>query len=243
MPPRNVNPKKRTRRSEITVEKDLPKKINPRSLKIKEIFPKNERQENAFVSLEENIITFLQGEAGTGKTFLAVYQALWALKEDEVDKIVICRPAVDAGESLGFLPGDFSEKVSPYMRPIYNYMEELIGLHAFEALKECKYIEVLPFAYMRGVTLSRCFIIFDETQNATKSQLKMALTRIGEGSIVAVTADPTQIDLKSQVDSAVNDFFRFKNAKGIGFIEFTDEDVVRSKIVKKILECYKDTSK
>ncbi len=179
------------------------------------------------------------GPAGTGKTWLAVASAVDALKKDEVQRIVLVRPAVEAGEKLGFLPGDLAQKVDPYLRPLYDALYEMLGFEVVERLQERNVIEVAPLAFMRGRTLNDAFVILDEAQNTTSEQMKMFLTRIGFGSTAVVTGDITQIDLPSKTMSGlrqVTDVLR--GVEGISFTWFTSQDVVRHPMVQRIVEAY-----
>ena len=190
-------------------------------------------------TVNNNDISFAVGPAGTGKTYLAVAFAVAALKNKDVSKIVITRPAVEAGENLGFLPGDLKEKIDPYLNPIYDALRDMIQSDRLDNLMERKVIEVAPLAYMRGRTLHNAFIILDEAQNATKTQMKMFLTRLGVTSKAIVTGDVTQIDLPNRSSSGLIDALRIlKNVKEIGFVEFKGEDVLRHKLVKKIIMAY-----
>lgn len=190
-------------------------------------------------NIRENDIVFGVGPAGTGKTYLAVAMAVHALKNKEVQKILLARPAVEAGENLGFLPGDLQEKVDPYLRPLYDALFDIIGRDAALRLKEKEIIEVVPLAYMRGRTLDNAFIILDEAQNTTKEQMKMFLTRLGFGSKAVVTGDVTQIDLPKKRMSGLSDALRIlKDVEGIKFTYFDEADVVRHPLVKRIIRAY-----
>ncbi len=196
----------------------------------------------AYVSaIRSNELTFGIGPAGTGKTYLAMALAVAALKSREVDRLILTRPAVEAGEKLGFLPGDFAQKVDPYLRPLYDAMMEMLGVEACQRMQERGIIEVAPLAYMRGRTLSNAFIILDEAQNTTGEQMKMFLTRIGSGSRVVVTGDPTQIDLphgkRSGLDEAVA---VLEGTEGIAIIRMTHMDVVRHSLVQAIVQAYEE---
>jgi len=189
--------------------------------------------------VNDNDITFAVGPAGTGKTYLAVAFAVAALKNKIVERIVITRPAVEAGENLGFLPGDLKEKIDPYLNPIYDALRDMIKNDRLEKLMDRKIIEVAPLAYMRGRTLQNAFIILDEAQNATKTQMKMFLTRLGVTSKAIVTGDITQIDLPKKSSSGLLDALKIlKNVKEIGFVNFEENDVLRHKLVKKIIMAY-----
>ncbi|AFK05297.1 PhoH family protein [Emticicia oligotrophica DSM 17448] len=184
-------------------------------------------------------IVFATGPAGTGKTYTAVALAVKALKEKQVKKIIITRPAVEAGENLGFLPGDLKEKIDPYLRPIYDALEDMIQSEKLKFYIENRTIEIAPLAYMRGRTLNNAFILLDEAQNTTPMQIKMFLTRMGPLSKAIITGDKTQIDLPSKQKSGLADaLYILKDVKGIGFIELDDRDVVRHRLVRDILKAY-----
>lgn len=196
-------------------------------------------QEKLVVLSKEHDIVFAIGPAGTGKTYTAVTLAVAALKERRVKKIVLCRPAVEAGESLGFLPGDFREKVDPYLRPLYDALEDMIERHKLMGYLEQNVVEIVPLAYMRGRTLNGSFVILDEAQNATKGQMKMFLTRLGAGSRSIVTGDITQSDLpKSNLSGLIHARRVLRNVDDISFVDFTRADVVRHKLVKDIIAAY-----
>ena len=184
-------------------------------------------------------LVFGIGPAGTGKTYLAMISALHSLLEGSVQKIVLARPAVEAGEALGFLPGDLEEKLLPYLRPLYDAMDEVLGPVEARKLIETGVVEIAPLAYMRGRTLSRCFALLDEAQNATSSQMMMFLTRLGEGSKMVVTGDLTQIDLPSKKESGLLQAMKvLSNVKGLCFHEFDHNDVVRHPLVSRIISAY-----
>ena len=196
-------------------------------------------QRNYVDAIKKNDITFGIGPAGTGKTYIAVAMAINALKNKDVEKIILARPAVEAGERLGFLPGDLQEKVDPYLRPLYDALYDILGREATLRLKEKETIEVVPLAYMRGRTLDNAFIILDEAQNATKEQMKMFLTRMGFGSKVIVTGDITQVDLPRGKRSGLVDAVSIlKGVEGIAFCTLTDSDVVRHPLVRRIVNAY-----
>ena len=190
-------------------------------------------------SIRQNSVVFGIGPAGTGKTYLAVCLAVQAMKQKQVDKIILTRPAVEAGEKLGFLPGDLQTKVDPYLRPLYDALQEMLGLETYTKLMERGSIEIAPLAYMRGRTLSNAFIILDEAQNSTREQMKMFLTRLGDGSKMVITGDVTQIDLpdgkKSGLDHAAS---VLKDVEGIGIVRLNDKDVVRNPLVMRIVRAY-----
>ena len=190
-------------------------------------------------AIEKNSVVFGIGPAGTGKTYLAVALAALAYKNKEVEKIILTRPAVEAGEKLGFLPGDLGAKVDPYLRPLYDALQEMFGLETFNRLVEKGSIEIAPLAYMRGRTLSNAFIILDEAQNATREQMKMFLTRMGEGSKIVVTGDVTQIDLPREVMSGlIHASEILVNIPKIAIIRLTAKDVVRHPLVQAIVSAY-----
>lgn len=190
-------------------------------------------------AIRKHDICFGIGPAGTGKTYLAVAMAINSLKNKEVEKLILARPAVEAGERLGFLPGDLQEKVDPYLRPLYDALYEMLGRDAALRLKEKEVIEVVPLAYMRGRTLDNAFIILDEAQNATKEQMKMFLTRMGFGSKMIITGDITQVDLPSGKASGLTDAMHIlKNVEGIAFCKLKDTDVVRHPLVRRIVNAY-----
>ena len=185
-------------------------------------------------------INFGIGDAGTGKTYLAVAKAVEALLSDKVQRIVLIRPAVEAGEKLGFLPGDLSQKVDPYLRPLYDGLYEMLGMEKTSKLIEKEVIEVAPLAYLRGRTLNNAFIIMDESQNTTVEQMKMVLTRIGFGSKAVINGDLTQVDLPKHITSGLNHVIQvLNNIDGIGITEFSSKDVIRHPIVRKIIDAYK----
>jgi len=193
----------------------------------KQIKCKTLGQKNYVSAIKKNTVTFGVGPAGTGKTYLAVCMAVSAFKSKQVERIVLTRPAVEAGEKLGFLPGDLQEKVDPYLRPLYDALQELLGLETYAKLLERHAIEVAPLAYMRGRTLSGAFIILDEAQNTTKEQMKMFLTRLGEGSKAVVTGDVTQIDLDGKQSGLVHATKILDGVEGVAVCTLTAQDVVR----------------
>lgn len=205
----------------------------------KPIRSKTVGQKRYIEAIRKNEMVFGIGPAGTGKTYLAMAMAITAFKNGEVDRLVLTRPAVEAGEKLGFLPGDLQDKVDPYLRPLYDALFEIMGTEAFERNMEKGLIEVAPLAYMRGRTLENAYIILDEAQNTTPEQMKMFLTRFGAGSKVVVTGDITQIDLPGGKRSGLKEVQHIlKDIKGIAFIEFTENDVVRHRLVQRIIEAY-----
>ncbi len=197
------------------------------------------RQRDYLREVQANDLTFGIGPAGTGKTYLAVACAVDALERDAVKRIVLTRPAVEAGERLGFLPGDLAQKVDPYLRPLYDALYDLFGFDRVQKLFEKNMIEIAPLAYMRGRTLNHAFVILDEAQNTTPEQMKMFLTRIGFGSKAVITGDVTQIDLpRGQSSGLVQAQHVLRNVKGIGFTYFTSKDVVRHPLVARIIDAY-----
>ncbi len=208
------------------------------------IVPKTNGQENYVKTVYKNDVVFCIGPAGTGKTFLAVALAVAALENNEVDRIILCRPAVEAGEHLGFLPGDLKEKVDPYLAPLYDSLGRIFPENKLAQLLEKNYIEVVPLAYMRGRTLDSAYMILDEAQNATALQMKMFLTRLGIGSQAIVTGDITQIDLQKRSDSGLIQVTNIlNNVEGIGFITLDPSDVVRHSLVMKIIQAYDENLK
>ncbi|MGN1345060.1 MAG: PhoH family protein [Traorella sp.] len=203
------------------------------------IYPKTIGQRILIQNMEKNDIVFASGVAGTGKTYLAVVYAISQLKKGMFSRIILTRPAVEAGESLGFLPGDLKEKVDPYLRPLYDALYDMLGNEQVAKLMEKDVIEIAPLAYMRGRTLDNAFIILDEAQNTTKSQMKMFLTRMGFNSKIVITGDTSQIDLVKKKDSGLMQAMNYlKEIDGIGICELTHLDVVRHPLVQKIIECY-----
>ena len=206
----------------------------------KPIRAKNFSQRQYIQTIQHNDLTFGIGPAGTGKTYLAVVMAVAALKRKEVERLILTRPAVEAGESLGFLPGDLKEKVDPYLRPIYDALNSILGAEHTERLIERGVIEIAPLAYMRGRTLEKAFVILDEAQNTTRAQMKMFLTRLGFGSKMIVNGDKSQIDLpKGHEQSGLVDAERLlQNLSHIGFVHFNAADVVRHPVVSEIIKAY-----
>ncbi len=203
------------------------------------IKPKTVNQKKLVESAGKNDLVFAIGPAGTGKTYISVALAVRALKNKKVKKIIITRPAVEAGENLGFLPGDLKEKIDPYLRPIYDALYDMVPSEKLKFYEENKVIEIAPLAYMRGRTLQNAFILLDEAQNTTPMQIKMFLTRMGPNSKVIITGDRSQIDLpKNQKSGLIETVDVLKDIKGIGFVNLAGEDVVRHKLVKQIIEAY-----
>jgi len=200
---------------------------------------KTPNQQKLVDTVMKHDLTFALGPAGTGKTYVSVALAVRALKNKEVKKIIISRPVVEAGESLGFLPGDMKEKVDPYLRPIYDALEDMIAPEKLKFYQENKIIEIAPLAYMRGRTLNNAFVLLDEAQNTTPSQLKMFLTRMGPSAKVMVNGDRSQIDLPTKQKSGLMQALDIlKGVPGIGFVEMSADDVVRHKLVKEIVQAY-----
>ena len=200
---------------------------------------KTKKQLEYFKKVKKNDLVFAIGPAGTGKTFLAVAMALRALKNNDVGRIILTRPAVEAGESLGFLPGDLQEKIDPYLRPLTDALQYMLSPEKYKIMRERNILEINPLAYMRGRTLSNAFIILDEAQNATETQMKMFLTRLGEGSKAIVTGDTTQVDLPYNKKSGLKSIQKIlKGIDGIEFLYFDDKDVIRHRLVADIIKAY-----
>ena len=215
------------------------KEINIKTPK-KSIIPRGKNQKTYINNIQLNEINFGIGPAGTGKTYLAVAAAVDALLNEKVDRIILIRPAVEAGEKLGFLPGDLSQKVDPYLRPLYDALYDMLGTEKTEKLIANGIVEIAPLAYMRGRTLNNSFIIVDESQNTTKEQMKMVLTRMGFGSSLVINGDLTQIDLPKNIKSGLSHAIEVvQGTEGIGFTTFSSADVVRHPLVKKIIDAYK----
>ena len=205
----------------------------------RQVRPKTLGQKNYLNTIKHNAITFGIGPAGTGKTYLAVVMAVAALRNKEVSKIILTRPAVEAGERLGFLPGDLQDKVDPYLRPLYDALQDILGLDSYQKLMAKGIIEIAPLAYMRGRTLENAFIILDEAQNTTDKQMKMFLTRLGFGSRMVVTGDLGQVDLPRGVQSGLREAAEvLANVKGIGIVRLAPLDVIRHDVVTRIVEAY-----
>ncbi len=208
------------------------------------IGPRTKGQSVYLNSVVNNDIVFGIGPAGTGKTFLSMAFALSSLEKNEVDRIILCRPAVEAGENLGFLPGDLKEKVDPYLSPLYDALDAMLPKNKLKIFIEHKKIEIVPLAYMRGRTLDNAFMILDEAQNSTVMQMKMFLTRLGIGSKAIINGDVTQIDLDGNKHSGLIQATKIlKNVSGIGFTYFNDSDIVRHPLVKKIIGAYDNVEK
>lgn len=204
---------------------------------------KTVNQQRLVQAVKDNDLVFALGPAGTGKTYVSVAMAVRALKNKQVRKIIITRPAVEAGENLGFLPGDLKEKIDPYLRPIYDALNDMIPFEKLKFYMEREIIEIAPLAYMRGRTLNNAFILLDEAQNTTPMQMKMFLTRMGPESKMIVTGDATQIDLPHNQKSGLKESARIlQGVKGIGFVELSEKDVVRHKLVRDIIEAYRSAS-
>jgi len=209
----------------------------------KSVIARSKKQSEYIKALKENDIIMSLGPAGTGKSFLAVSVAITLLMEKKIDRVILSRPAVEAGEKLGFLPGDMKEKVDPYLRPLYDALYELFGADKIDKKIETGEIEIAPLAFMRGRTLKNCFAILDEAQNATETQIKMFLTRIGENSKLVVNGDPSQVDLINKRDSGlIKSRNILKDLEEIKIIEFDHNDVVRHPLVSKIIKAYQNKS-
>ena len=218
---------------------EIDKDIICRTIMGKPVKPKTIGQKQYVDAIRKKMIVFGLGPAGTGKTYLAMAMAIQAFKDGEVQRIILTRPAIEAGEKLGFLPGDLQSKIDPYLRPLYDALYQIMGAEAYLHNAEKGLIEVAPLAYMRGRTLDNAYIILDEAQNTTPAQMKMFLTRIGFGSKVIITGDRTQKDLPKDAVSGLDTALRvLKNIDDIGFVELTSKDVVRHPLVQKIVEAY-----
>ncbi|MDC7227168.1 MAG: PhoH family protein [Spirochaetales bacterium] len=208
------------------------------------VYPRSARQASYIESIENNEIVFGVGPAGTGKTYLAVAAALREVLSKNKRKLIITRPVVEAGESLGFLPGDLTQKLNPYLKPIYDSMDSFLSYETIQRMEESRLIEIAPLAYMRGRSLTNSFIILDEAQNTTKTQMKMFLTRIGEGSQAIITGDITQVDLPgSNKSGLIHAVDILKGIDGLSFTFFDTKDVVRKRIVKHIIQAYERSNK
>ncbi len=239
-----IKNEKKSQEADETPEKPLPQGAIYMSCSGKEIFPRTENQKKYIKAAAESDVVFATGPAGTGKTYLAVAMALAALKRKEVKRIVLARPIVEAGERLGFLPGDIEEKVNPYLRPLHDALFSLLGPETFRIYREEQIIETAPLAYMRGRTLENSFIILDEAQNATAEQMKMFLTRMGMFSKAIVTGDITQSDLPGGMPSGLVLAEKiFRNIEQIKFIRLEKTDIVRHPVVSRIIEAYEKWEK
>lgn len=223
----------------LCLQEDQPDDTSQIKTPRKVIKPRTKNQRVYLENMNKYEINFGIGPAGTGKTYLAMAQAIDYLLNKKVEKIILIRPAVEAGEKLGFLPGDLSQKVDPYLRPLYDAMYAMLGFDKAERLMDREIIEIAPLAYMRGRTLSNSFIIMDEGQNTTKEQMKMFLTRMGFNSFAVINGDLTQIDLPNRNHSGLRDALEIlKGTEGIGFTSFSSKDVIRHPLVKKIVDAY-----
>lgn len=232
-----------TRNEDINLE-DMNQHVVGRTLAGKAIMPKTKGQLAFVKAMQDKPIVFAIGPAGTGKTYLAVIQSVTALKKGDVKRIVLTRPAVEAGENLGFLPGDLKEKVDPYLTPLYDALRVCLGNEKTEVLIEKGTIEIAPLAYMRGRTLDDCYVILDEAQNTTTSQMKMFLTRLGFNSKMIITGDITQIDLEHKIKSGLEEASAIlKGIDDIAILHLSSDDVVRHPLVQKIIERYESIKK
>lgn len=223
----------------LCLQEDQPDDTSQIKTPRKVIKPRTKNQRVYLENMNKYEINFGIGPAGTGKTYLAMAQAIDYLLKKKVEKIILIRPAVEAGEKLGFLPGDLSQKVDPYLRPLYDAMYAMLGFDKAERLMDREIIEIAPLAYMRGRTLSNSFIIMDEGQNTTKEQMKMFLTRMGFNSFAVINGDLTQIDLPNRNHSGLRDALEIlQGTEGIGFTSFSSKDVIRHPLVKKIVDAY-----
>jgi phosphate starvation-inducible PhoH-like protein len=206
------------------------------------VYPRSKNQALYIQSMRENEICFCVGPAGTGKTYLAIAQALYTVLSKKMRKLVLTRPVVEAGESLGFLPGDLSQKIDPYLKPLYDAMESLVPYDVIRRMEETRVIEIAPLAYMRGRSLNDCMVILDEAQNTTKEQMKMFLTRIGSGARAVITGDATQIDLPRKAESGLLHAMEIlKGIEGLNFSFLHTADVARNPLVKKIIQAYNES--
>lgn len=229
------------REKKIDLMEEIDRDIICHTIQGKSVKPRTAGQKSYVDAIRDNMVVFGIGPAGTGKTFLGMAMAITAFKNNEVSRIILTRPAIEAGEKLGFLPGDLQSKVDPYLRPLYDALYQIMGPESFQKNMEKGLVEVAPLAYMRGRTLDNAYIILDEAQNTTPAQMKMFLTRIGFGSKVVVTGDKTQKDLAAGTVSGLDMAERvLKNIEGIAFNYLTSQDVVRHPLVQKIVKAYED---
>ena len=227
-----------------TLVTEIDKELICFTLAGKPIKPKTVGQKEYIDKIRDNMIVFGLGPAGTGKTYLAMAMAITAFKKGDVSRIILTRPAIEAGEKLGFLPGDLQSKIDPYLRPLYDALYQIMGAESYQRNADKGLIEVAPLAYMRGRTLDNAFIILDEAQNTTPAQMKMFLTRIGFGSKAIITGDPTQKDLAPPATSGLDIAMKvLRDIEGIGFAQLTSRDVVRHPLVQKIVEAYEKYEK
>ena len=225
------------------IEQPLDQQVVMRFAKGKEVKARSLNQNKYLENIKKHDIVFGIGDAGSGKTFLAVAMGLFMLQQDLVKKLVLVRPVIEAGEQLGFLPGDLSQKIEPYLRPIYDAIEDLVGNEVLEKMMQKKIIEIAPLAYMRGRTLSNSYVILDEAQNCTNIQMKMFLTRLGLNSTMVITGDLTQIDLPNSKTCGLKHAVKLlDNINGISFNYFNEKDIVRHKLISKIISAYQDES-
>ncbi len=208
------------------------------------VYPRTRNQASYIQGMRENEICFCIGPAGTGKTYLAIAHALQMLLSKKIRKLVLTRPVVEAGENLGFLPGDLAQKIDPYLKPLYDAMESLVPYDVINKMEEIRSIEIAPLAYMRGRSLNDCMVILDEAQNTTKEQMKMFLTRIGSGTRAVITGDNTQIDLPRKSDSGLLHALEIlRNVEGLSFSFLHTCDVARNPLIKKIIQAYNESEK
>lgn len=208
---------------------------------LRRVYPRSDNQAKYIRGIQENDICFCIGPAGTGKTYIAIAQALQMVLSKKMRKLLLTRPVVEAGENLGFLPGDLSQKIDPYLRPLYDAMDSLVPYEIIRRMEETRAIEIAPLAYMRGRSLNDCMVILDEAQNTTKEQMKMFLTRIGANARAVITGDTTQIDLKRKSDSGLLHALEIlRNIEGVHFSFLHTTDVARNPIIKKIIQAYND---
>ncbi len=238
--PADPAPERRNQRS-FHASQPLAREAVLDGLRMRAVEPRSQNQRRYLEAIEKHSLVFGLGTAGTGKTYLAVAAALRAMRTGECRKLVITRPVVEAGEHLGFLPGDLQAKLNPYLRPVYDALGELMRFEDIPRLEDAGVVEVAPLAYMRGRTLAHSFVVLDEAQNTTVPQMKMFLTRLGEGSRMVVTGDPTQSDLERGAKSGLMDAVRrLRGFEGIGVVEFDTRDIVRHPLVEKIVRAYEE---